>query len=161
MERRERLCCRVGRPAHSLHSAWQRQPVSRPGAVCPAPPRPCIRRAQIASDAELSLAAARLLAAEADKPGLAARRVGSEPSPARWAARKLALLLQLEGLPGAGDSVNARLLAAGLARVAPPRGRAVRRLPCALSGRAAPGRLRSGLPMHARRASGGPELSHT
>ena len=122
---------------------------------------PASDRAQIASDVELSLAAARLLAAEADKPGLAARRMGSKPSLARWAGRKLALLLQLEGLPGAGDSVNARLLAAGLARVAPPRGRAVRCLPRALFERAAPGQLCSGLPVRARRASGVPELNHT
>ena len=105
----------------------EREPVSRPAALCSAAPCPCARRAQIASDAELSLAAARLLAVEADKPNLAARRMGSEPSPARWASRKLALLLQLEGQPSVGDSVNARLLSAGLARVAPPRGRAVRR----------------------------------
>lgn len=80
---------------------------------------------QIAGDAELSLAAARLLAAEADKPDLTARRVGGEPSPVRWAPRKLQLLLQPAGQPAVADSVNARLLAAGLARLAPPRGRAV------------------------------------
>lgn len=85
----------------------------------------CYRLRQIAKDQELSLAAARLLAAEADKPGMAARRMGTEPSPVRWAPRKLALLLQLGGQAGAFDSVNARLLAAGLARLAPPRGRAV------------------------------------
>ena len=47
----------------------------------------------------------------------------------RWAPRKLALLLQPGGQPGAFDSINARLLAAGLARLAPPRGRAVLK-PC-------------------------------
>ena len=88
----------------------------------------CLWR-QIAKDQELSLAAARLLAAEADSPGMAARRMGTEPSPVRWAPRKLALLLQPGGQAGAFDSVNARLLAAGLARLAPPRGRAVRS-PC-------------------------------
>ena len=80
---------------------------------------------QIAKDQELSLAAARLLAAEADSSGMAARRMGTEPSPVRWAPRKLALLLQPGGQAGAFESVNARLLAAGLARLAPPRGRAV------------------------------------
>lgn len=60
---------------------------------------------------------------------MAARRMGSEPSPVRWAPRKLALLLQPGGQAGAFDSVNARLLAAGLARLAPPRGRAVLK-PC-------------------------------
>ncbi|KAK9827311.1 hypothetical protein WJX81_003519 [Elliptochloris bilobata] len=79
---------------------------------------------KIACDPELSVAAARMLAAEADKPGLTARRMGADPFSMRWAPRKLALLLQPVGQAGAFESVNARLLAAGLARLAPPRGRA-------------------------------------